>query len=639
VVVLVGAPAALAAPTAAFTGTTLTITGDVATGDTIAVSQGAASVDVTSAGITLTAPANGCTLAGNVVSCPDATASTVIVNAGSGADTLSDTRTGNLGPDSDTLNGGGGADTLTAVGNAFDGTKRLNGDDGNDTLTKNSDNVFGFGGPGQVVLNGGLGDDTLNAGTGALSEADTGGAGNDVFNGSAQSGDNFVSEPGSDTYNGGSRVPTATDIVDDPGTFQRFSAGDSISYAAHTDGVAVSLDNAANDGAAGEGDNVVADVENVTGGQAADTLTAGAPSAGLFGAAGNDAISGGPADDFLDGGDGADSLAGGAGDDFIRDGDFTDGIQNPGDPAQPIAGNDALDGGAGNDTLVTDRGADNVVGGPGRDDAFFAQGFGNRAIPQASTVTTPIADAGFTISLDDLANDGVTGAGEGDNVHSDVENVTTDGRAADVISTGAGNDAIDGGAGADTINAGDGDDAVNAVDATTDIIDCGRGTDAANVDLAGAQALRADVTFDCETITGQAFGAVAPPVDTSKPVLKLSSKRVKVKAFRGRGLLPITVTCSKACSLAGEAFTSKARIITRVASVAGQFKVGAASLPLGAGTRTLKVKIARKYLLKYRRALRTKAQRKRGLSFRVSVTASDAIGIQAIAGVTVKVKG
>jgi len=64
----------------------------------------------------------------------------------------------------------------------------------------------------------------------------------------------------------------------------------------------------------------------------------------------------------------------------------------------------------------------------------------------------PIADAGFTISLDDLANDGVTGAGEGDNVHSDVENLTTEGRAADVISgsaaanvisTGQGNDAID----------------------------------------------------------------------------------------------------------------------------------------------------------------------------------------------------
>jgi Ca2+-binding RTX toxin-like protein len=433
----------------------------------------------------------------------------------------------------------------------------------------------------------------------------------------------------------------AGEIVDDPGTYQRFAAGDSISYAARADGVNVSLDNVANDGAAGEADNVVADVESVTGGQANDTLTAGGLSAGLSGSGGDDFITGGAADDGLSGGAGSDSLSGGAGDDFMDDGDFTSSVAP--DPSPVAPGNDTLDGGPGNDSLSTDRGADNMIGGAGRDSASFS-----RVVPQAATVTTPNLDAGFTISLDDVANDGVTGAGEGDNVHSDVENIDTNGRAADaisgspfanVISTGQGNDVIDPGAGADTVFASDGDDAVSAVDATTDTIDCGRGNDAANVDLAGAQPTRADVTFDCEAISGQAFGAVQPAIDTRKPVLKLSSKTVKVAAFRKNGRLPVKVTCSKACSLSGEAFTTKARI--RVTALTGQFKVGAGHLKLGVAgkARTLNTTIAKRFLSKYRRQLRTKAQRKRGLAFRVTVTASDALGIQASATRTIKVRG
>gem|GEM_PF-4810015 len=240
---------------------------------------------------------------------------------------------------------------------------------------------------------------------------------------------------------------------------------------------------------------------------------------------------------------------------------------------------DILDGGAGNDGFSTDRGADNIIGGPGRDDASFF-----RDIPQTSTVLTPNANAGFTVSLDDVANDGPTGAGEGDNVHSDVEDLQFGGRAGDVvagsagsnvISTGFGNDSVDPGAGADTVFAGDGDDAVNAVDATTDTIDCGRGTDGANVDLAGAQAARADVTFDCEAISGQAFGAVQPVIDTSKPVLKLSSKTVKVKAFGRNGRLPVKVTCSKPCSLTGEAFHDEGAHPRRLADRAVQGRLGA----------------------------------------------------------------
>lgn len=617
-IVLAGAPAAFAA-TATFAAGTLTVTGD-ATAETYTVALSGANIQVT--GPTALPDPDGagldCTTLGTTVACADAVTNDTIVNALAGTDTLS----------------------FAGAPAGFNSNVRLNGGDDGDTLTKNDNGFGGFGFFGDVILDGGALGDTLNAGTGSLGTQDTGGAGNDSFNGSAQFSDGFLAEPGSDVYHGGTRVPTASETVDDPGTYQRSNAPDSISYNARGDALNVSLDNVSNDGSAGEADNVATDVENVTGGQAGDTLTAGSLSAGVSGGPGDDSITGGSADDALNGNAGSDSISGGAGDDFLDDGDFTNNVTP--DPAPVPAGNDNLDGGAGNDRISTDRGSDIISGGAGRDDAEFS-----RVVPQAATVTTPNADVGFTISLDDVANDGPTGAIE-DNVHSDIENVSTFGRAADsisgsagtnVISTGGGNDSIDPGAGADIVNAGDGDDAVNAVDATTDTIDCGRGTDAANVDLAGAQPTRADVTFDCESISGQAFGAVQPVIDTSKPVLKLSSKTIKSRVFKRNSRLPIKVTCSKACSLVGEAFTFKARI--RIVSLTGQFKVGSARLGLGAAgkARTLNVKVSKKYMKKYRRQLRTKAQRKRGLAFRVSVTASDALGIQASATRTIKVKG
>jgi hypothetical protein len=114
----------------------------------------------------------------------------------------------------------------------------------------------------------------------------------------------------------------------------------------------VTLDNTADDGAPGEADNVQGDVEDVTGGSAADTLVGNASDNELVGGGGDDTITGGDGNDGLDGGSGRDTIDGGG-------------------------GRDDLDGGAGADTLksrdgLTDRincrGGTDAVQGEARDD-------------------------------------------------------------------------------------------------------------------------------------------------------------------------------------------------------------------------------------------------------------------------------
>jgi Ca2+-binding RTX toxin-like protein len=177
----------------------------------------------------------------------------------------------------------------------------------------------------------------------------------------------------------------------------------------------------ADDGFDGEGDDVRADVENITGGAGDDILTGGVGHDTIIGGAGNDSISGGlPASscandvDVLNGGEGddvfvmglntncGDAVDGGNGIDVVdyqmrsagvtivvdtvaNDGEsgeadkvvaevmlggegndtMTGGIGN--DDFHGSIGNDILTGGAGNDTLVGGPGNDSLLGGAGDD--------------------------------------------------------------------------------------------------------------------------------------------------------------------------------------------------------------------------------------------------------------------------------
>jgi len=285
-----------------------------------------------------------------------------------------DTLTGNASPNF--ITGGDGNDTLNGLG----GNDRLFGGAGNDTFNggsgtgdwvdysgatgavvvtidgvandgegAESDNVTTtvenvLGGPGNDditgstannTLTGGLGDDTL-----------TGNAGNDILNG-GDGNDTLEGGSGSDTLNGG----LGGDVLNGgPGT------GDNTSYAGRSSGVTVNQnDGDPNDGEVGEGDNVFANVERVTGTAFADDLDGGPGKQVLNGGGGNDnlngrdgsdTLNGGGGNDILTGGFGTDSLQGGAGDDrfFARD-------LNP--PTHPDGYKDSIVCGPGADTIET----------------------------------------------------------------------------------------------------------------------------------------------------------------------------------------------------------------------------------------------------------------------------------------------
>jgi Ca2+-binding RTX toxin-like protein len=629
-IALIGAaPEASAAPTASVAGFTVTVNGD-STGETFTIDQSGTDVHVhTPAG--LTGSVAPCTITGgNDLKCPTASIFQVLVNGNAGEDTINDNRaipTGN----SDVLHGNAGKDTLRhASGAAADlfssllaGPASLFGDTEDDNLS-----FDGF----VDTARGGADNDTLTAtGAAGFTMASSGDEGNDILNGSNQRGDFFSADAGADTYNGGTYAARPGDINLSSPQFQSFHAADFMSYSASTGALDVSLDGQANDGPAGEGDNVGADIELVVGGAGADKLTAGSSSAILEGAAGEDVVTGGPGQDNLQGGAGNDQLTGADGNDTLQDDDPTPVLSDT-DP--PPGGNDKLDGGAGDDRLTVDRGADDVVGGPGTDTAAYT-----RYVTQKTTDTTQVKPVDFTISLDDTPNDGQTGANEGDNVHADVENVTTSegndsvtgSPAPNEITTGAGNDQVDPGAGADKVDLGVGDDTVNAVDQFTDTLRCGDGTDTASADLPGGQAVRADVLTDCETVNGTPFAALP---DTARAKVTLSGGTIKSRAFLKNGTLTVSVACNEPCSAAGEAFTTGARL-----AKVGELSVGSGSLKLGKGKRTLKVKVAKRYLKSYRHKLRTRRQRRKGVKFSVAVVAKDAAGNVTNATRTVKVKG
>lgn len=566
--------------------------------------------------------------AGNEVICSRFGISSVQIVAGEGVDTITDNR--HMGPS--LLEGGPGNDQITT---GSDASAQLLGGTGGDKLTSASDND---------TLTGDEGVDTLIAvANRALDSSDSGGPGNDTFIGNPDLADRLAAEAGADTYKLGTHVATAGE-GGDPATLQLDAYPDSVSYETVTKPVAVSLDGVANDGRSEEQDNVGADVEVVSGGSAADLLQAGPNAVNFNGLDGADQLLGGPGPDRLGGAAGNDVLRGGDGDDELDDGDFTIFVT---EYPQPLAGNDVLDGGSGDDYLLSDRGADDLSGGAGIDRTAFS-----RPIPQGPSVPTPVAPAGFTVSLDDVANDGQTGTGEGDNVHSDIETIeSSDGNdvisgsgAANEISTGSGADVVDPGAGPDVVDLGSGDDRIAALDQTIDVIRCRAGSDTADADLTGAQGRPGDELSDCENVTGkpipeisapaQPAGGASPASDTARPVVTLSSKTIKSKTFLDSGHLDVTVSCNEPCSASAKAYKTPAKNPRR-----GESPIGTGKLKLGTGKRTLRITVAEKFRAQFRSKLQTKAQKRRGVTFRVALAVKDAAGNVTNAARTVTVKG
>ena len=199
----------------------------------------------------------------------------------------------------DTVMGGSGADSI-AGGPGDDrldgqaGSDELDGGGGADRAAGGADADRVSGGAGLDALSGGPGNDTLRGASEGLVGADgadtlAGGGGNDDLDGG----------PGDDTLAGGH----GADVL--AGATGRDTAD--YSYSARA--VTATLDSRAGDGARGEGDFILANVEGLRGGRRADRL---------IGNRRRNTIAGGGGGDFIDGRAGEDTLGGGRGADTVR---------------------------------------------------------------------------------------------------------------------------------------------------------------------------------------------------------------------------------------------------------------------------------------------------------------------------------
>ena len=261
---------------------------------------------------------------------------------------------------------GGGNDTVTSViVNPIPARAlRVSLGDGDDAFTGQDAAEVVDAGAGNDKLDGGGGDDELLGGDG--NDQLAGQAGSDVLRGG--NGDDTLSADlmqnrGADVIDGGPGIDSVDDWTPD---------GDPATAAPAT----VSLDGAANDGFAGEGDNVIA-VENVHAGSAlvytgddganrAVAAEVGAPST-LRGMGGPDRLEGTDRADQIDGGAGDDEIQGGFGADTIVPGPGRDSV-NADRPGRCNELHCDISPGLTNDTIdARDGEVDTIACGPGDD--------------------------------------------------------------------------------------------------------------------------------------------------------------------------------------------------------------------------------------------------------------------------------
>jgi Ca2+-binding RTX toxin-like protein len=256
-----------------------------------------------------------------------------------------------------------------------------------------------------------------------------------------------------------------------PDVFGGGNGFDAVSYEGRTEGVAASIDAAANDGSASdfnarnnESDQIGPDIEDLIGGDGPDVLK---------GDDSDNILLGGPGNDLIQGHEGSDELGG-------------------------DAGYDALEGGSGGD----------VMGGGGEDDLLHG-GLGNDSLDGGDGVdTVDYSDATVPVNVtpDDLADDGI--AAEGDWVRRTVESAIggldddrlTGNEGNGILQGGGGNDVLTGGLGADLLIGGVGRDTASYYGHPG----------AVNVNLAvgGGDGLPDegdDITGDVEDVVGSAF--------------------------------------------------------------------------------------------------------------------------------------
>jgi Ca2+-binding RTX toxin-like protein len=342
----------------------------------------------------------------------------------------------------------------------------------------------GFGIP--VTVLGGDGNDHIAVSGSSVDSND--GPGNDVVDATGSNPVTFRSSPGNDTLTGGfANDRFETGAVPD-GADRLIGAGgtDTVEYFTRLTAVRIAENGAADDGQAGEGDNVADDIEILGGTNANDILVGSSGSNQLLGRGG---------DDILDGGLGRDTMDGGAGIDLVQ----YSTPRNTGVTAiingQPLSGqagendtilpsvenlrgtnlNDVLTGSAGANRLESGGGQDTMSGSAGND-VLIAAG---RAVLHGDDGNDSLVGGAFDdFMTGDAGNDTMQGGGGRDSIRGGAGNDSIDagdgddsvdgGDGNDILFGGAGNDQLIGGAGRDSLHGGDGNDGlIGDADANT----------------------------------------------------------------------------------------------------------------------------------------------------------------------------
>ena len=418
----------------------------------------------------------------------------------------------------------------------------LRGEAGNDTITSLSDGrIRAFGGIGNDTLIGGPGGDRLEGEDGDDTAAGNGG------------NDFFVSSPGTDSANGGpgSDDFEAGSVVDGPDNFIGGTGFDSVSYRGRLSPIVASLDGVGDDGELGEGDSIGTDVEEVDGGNGADT------------------ISGNEADNDLSGDEGNDTISGGGGDDRVNG----------------SGGTDAVSGGPGNDRVEGDAGADSISGEQG-DDVFSFEAFDGFADQISGGVGIDTyrdsSVSGLTIDLDGVADDGFRNPLEGpaiDNVGADLENIIVTESADDILTGNNSANQIEGGAGNDRINGLGGPDALLG-DAGDDFLNGGPGIDSLD-GAGGVDRLRTRDRSPDEASCGSASDILlADQLDDFSVACDRSSTGALLKSRTARlkkGRAKLTVSCPAAEGIDCKVKLTASKGRKTLATGAGKVKSGKTS--------------------------------------------------------------
>lgn len=423
----------------------------------------------------------------------------IVLSGGSGADILvggddADTLLGGGGSDeisgqegNDALVGGSGADQISGAGGydiaSYDDTSREAGvtvsldDQANDGGTGEGDNVDGqidevVGTEWADQLAGGWNDAVLRGGDGAdqLSGGDT--------------RTWLVGGAGLDTYIPGGGL----DLAD---------------YSDHSQSVAVTIGAGADDGSAGEGENVPAGIEGVVGTSHADQLTGDASNNEFNAGDGDDQILGGDGDDTGDGGAGDDLLNLGRGDDIAIGGPGTDTFSYAGRTADVtvIGDSNSPSGEYGeNDHPTANGDVERIELGEGSGEYDGTMGNGG--------IVSVDGGAGYDTLRGSNAAEVLSGGAGDDTIYGYYGNDTLNGGdGEDRLVDTHGNDQLDGGAGTDTLDGGQGNDVVRGGAGNSDLVDYSAAPGAVKVSIDdvsndGPPGQRDNVRTDVENVRG-----------------------------------------------------------------------------------------------------------------------------------------